>query len=56
MEVFKADVLILGGGLSAYMSAYTLLKKRKKDSLDAKRRGYFLAIGKWLWYNTLDKE
>ncbi|MBR5111452.1 MAG: FAD-binding protein [Clostridia bacterium] len=33
MEVFQADVLILGGGLSAYMAAYTLLKKRKKEKI-----------------------
>ncbi|MBR3016280.1 MAG: FAD-binding protein [Clostridia bacterium] len=33
MEVFKADVLILGGGLSAYMAAYTLLKKRRKEEI-----------------------
>ena len=33
MEVFKADVLFLGGGLSAYMAAYTLQKKRKKEEL-----------------------
>ena len=30
MEIFTTDVLILGGGLSAYMTAYTLLKKKKK--------------------------
>ena len=33
MEVFKTDVLILGGGLSAFMAAYTLLKKRKKEEI-----------------------
>ncbi|MBR3109538.1 MAG: FAD-binding protein [Clostridia bacterium] len=31
MEVYSSDVLILGGGFSAYMAAYTMLKKRKKD-------------------------
>ena len=33
MEIFTTDVLILGGGLSAYMAAYTMLKKRKKDRI-----------------------
>ena len=33
MEVFTTDVLILGGGLSAYMAAYTMLKKRRKDKV-----------------------
>ena len=33
MEIFNTDVLILGGGLSAYMAAYTLLKKRRKDKI-----------------------
>ena len=33
MEIFTTDVLILGGGLSAYMAAYTMLKKRRKEKL-----------------------
>ncbi len=33
MEIIKTDLLIVGGGLSAYMAASTLLKKRKKDQI-----------------------
>ena len=33
MQIYTTDVLILGGGLSAYMAAYTMLKKRRKDKL-----------------------
>lgn len=41
MEVYSTDVLILGGGISAYMAAYTMMKKRKKDEvmLITPRRG-----------------
>lgn len=33
MQIYTTDVLILGGGLSAYMAAYTMLKKRRKDKV-----------------------
>ena len=33
MEICTTDVLILGGGLSAYMAAYTMLKKRRKEKV-----------------------
>ncbi len=33
MQIYTTDVLILGGGLSAYMAAYTMLKKRRKDRI-----------------------
>ena len=33
MEIYTTDVLILGGGISAYMAAYTMMKKRKKDEV-----------------------
>ena len=33
MEICTTDVLILGGGVSAYMAAYTMLKKRRKEKV-----------------------
>ena len=33
MQIYTTDVLILGGGLSAYMAAYTMLKKRRKEKV-----------------------
>ena len=33
MKIYTTDVLILGGGISAYMAAYTMMKKRKKDEV-----------------------
>lgn len=33
MQIISTDVLILGGGLTAYMAAYTLLKKERKGNL-----------------------